>query len=254
MPEAIRWALVLSALAHVPVQAWRATRTGRWGARHAGWLRVAHPAGSPSLTGCYLAVVLPLAPIWLWPVFALGWWWSGSWLALGALSAASICGTTAPIGWLPLAILAALSVALGVSRRLGGRWRWGEWLPRGDSLDPLVQRLRTWRVVARALPRVLPWGRRPLGRDLRQYYVATGTPVSLDHAFNEYLEVAYEYGLPGLLGILGWAAVVGWHLHRGDPWSAAAVAWAVTLAGSITLRTWPFPLVGALLTWGLLER
>ena len=102
MKDAIRWALVLSALVHVVIQAlscWEAAvawhrgfRTDQfearwWRKRYAGALGVSHPSGSPSLTGLYLAVVMPLAPYPLWPVFLLGLWWASSWLSIAALVA-----------------------------------------------------------------------------------------------------------------------------------------------------------------------
>jgi hypothetical protein len=89
MRESIRWALILSALGHIAIQALSAWETGRWNGRQAGLIRVAGDnrlVGSPSLTGCYLAIVLPLAPGWLWPVFALGLWWASSGLAVVAVA------------------------------------------------------------------------------------------------------------------------------------------------------------------------
>lgn len=131
-----------------------------------------------------------------------------------------------------------------------------EYTPRGDSLDSLGLRWRTWVVVARSLPALLwrhPFGRRPLGKDLRRYITATGASIQPEACFNEYLQVAYEHGVLGVaasllgLGALGWALVTA---RGADPFVVALLTWALTMTGSITLRTWPFPLVGALLILG----
>jgi hypothetical protein len=138
------------------------------------------------------------------------------------------------------------------SRQIGGR-RWLEWTPRGDSLDPVWLRLRTWQVVGRTLldRRLWPWGRGrgQYGRDARKAITAYGLKIQPDHVFCEPLEVVYEHGIFGVLGVV--AFVVGVGLSLGvDPRRAefcSLVVWAVTMTGSVTLRTWPFPLVGALL-------
>lgn len=91
MRDAIRYALVLSAVVHVLLQALAALEARRFNGRYAGLIRVPGDprlVGSPSLTGCYLAIVLPLAPWPLWPVFALGLWWAFSWLSFVALAGA----------------------------------------------------------------------------------------------------------------------------------------------------------------------
>lgn len=251
--DAVAWALVLSALAHVPVQLARAYRTGRWGARQAGWIPMPNPNGSASLTGCYLAIALFLAP---WPVtlvLGLGLYLSHSWLALVALCVAMPVYWAGAMGWVPIAALGVILTLWWASKRRPGGWRVFEYLPRGDSWDPIAQRLLTWRVILRtwrAQPRLLLWGRGwgQCGRDLRAYRAATHEAVNDSHAFNEYLEVGYDLGLAGWLGIALWAGVVGAHLHRHDPWSAALVVWAVTMCGSTTLRVTPFWLVGALCT------
>jgi len=249
MRDAIRWALILSALVHVAVQAQGAWECGRWGLRQAGALGVANPNGSASLTGCYLAIVAPLAPWPLWPVFALGLWWSGSWLALGALGAASIWNWPVPMVWGPIvasSLLGGLLVAFRVP--IAGRAA-GEWLPRGDSWDSITQRLRTWRLILATLPAVMPWGRRPLSWDLHRYQAAAGQPMP-DAAFNEYLQVSYEYGLIGVVALVGGALLVCPHFRHGDGFSVALVVWTLTMGGSLTLRTWPFPAVGGLLVLG----
>jgi hypothetical protein len=71
-----------------------------------------------------------------------------------------------------------------------------------------------------------------------------------DHAFNEYLEVVYDRGIValGVLGVFGYLA--GRAVLSADLFAGALAVWALTMAGSITLRTWPFPLVGALLLLG----
>jgi hypothetical protein len=129
--------------------------------------------------------------------------------------------------------------------------RWLEYTPRGDSLDSIWLRARTWRVVARALPAVLPWGRRPLGRDLRRQVTATGAPLLEEHAFCEPLQIVYEYGVLGLAGLVAWGALTVPHLRAGDPFSTALVVYGLAGCGSISWRTWPFPVLGALLTLGV---
>ena len=257
MSEAIRWALLLSALVHVLVQAQGAWESGRWNSRQAGAVGVVNPDGSASLTGCYLAMIAPLAPWPLWPVFGLGLYWSGSVLAVVAVSAASWLCLLSAMGWVPIAVLSAVLGAWAVTKRLAGssRWRLFEYLPRGDSLDSIWLRARTWRSVSTALMdrRVWPFGRGwgACGRDLRRHHSATGASVMLDHVFCEPLEIVYEFGVFGVtaLGLAGLLVyrVADWH----SPFTFALLVWAFTMTGSLTLRTWPFWFVGFLLTLGV---
>jgi hypothetical protein len=75
--------------------------------------------------------------------------------------------------------------------------------------------------------------------------------VQDDHAFNEYLEVVYEYGIIGVVAAAGVSVGLLARYAYGIPlaprFDVALLVWALTMAGSLTLRTWPFPLVGALL-------
>ena len=131
--------------------------------------------------------------------------------------------------------------------------RWLEYTPRGDSFDPLTLRWATWVLVARTLPRLLwrhPFGRRPVGKDLRRYMAATGARVQPDHVFQEGLQIVYEYGWMGVVAVALFLGLVWHYAHGSGPFGVALVAWAVTMTGSITLRTWPFPLVGGLLLVG----
>lgn len=126
-----------------------------------------------------------------------------------------------------------------------------EWTPRHDSLDPIWLRLRTWKLVAQALPGVMPFGRRPLSADLRRYKGATGAQISDTYAFNEYLQVAYEHGIVGVVGVGGGLVLCG-YLAGHTPFGTSLLVWALTMTGSVTLRVWPFPALGLLLILGAL--
>ena len=98
--------------------------------------------GQRTLCAGYLALMVPFAPVWVWPALGLGLWLTGpSWGALAALSG----GLFVLGGYLGMGI--SLSLALGA---LGLWWapvirgrKLLEWIPRGDSLDSLRGRLET---------------------------------------------------------------------------------------------------------------
>src|SRR5262249_45324200 len=106
--------------------------------------------GSGPTTALYLALVLPLAPVWLWPVIGTGIFLPGSALAcLAAILGASVMYPRL-FTWFTLPILApALAAAvLLASRTVSGKphhYRGARWLERltthGASLDGLRIRM-----------------------------------------------------------------------------------------------------------------
>ncbi len=235
--DGIRWALLAVAGWQVALMT---LRRGR------GRTRGSLP--SPALTGCYLALVAPLCPWWGWPALAWGLWLTGpSWLAVVALCAASWTWLPYPMGWVPLALCSAVLVAWLVSRRLGGRWRWLEWTPRGDSLDAVALRWRIWRAMGQGMATWAHWpfgcGPGSTGVDLKRWYTSTGVkggelPGS---ALNEPLQLAYEYGVFGVAALALFAWRVGPHLGV-DPWSGVVLTGAILALGHEPMRILPLGL------------
>lgn len=196
-----------------------------------------------SVAGAFLALILPLLPLWAWPGPLLGIWLSGpSYVAVLALSAASIVRwpTAMVIG--PIVASIVLGVALRTwSPRLRQRTPL-EWTPRGDSLDSMWQRLALLRLAwstrswAGTGPGTTPYLH--LQAAARgQLAEATGT------LHNEAAQLVSEYGVVGALAVGLFAYRIGPHLTLGDPWSSAVVAGAVLSVGTMALRVAP---IGAL--------
>ena len=239
----VTWALLLQIpaaawpwlpWAWLAVAGWQVWQTAasrwRWGGRQKGSL------GSPVITSLYLALVAAFCPWWGWPVLALGlalvssmlafvavgaalvWLWPGLWLAGAA-------------GGLAVALLWCWSPVVAGQRLL-------EWTPRGDTVDSVISRARGWQLIihhgrARWLlghgpmtmePSLLKWGSR---YDLE---------LCWGEAFNEPLQVFYEYGVLGLAAVAAFCWRVVPHLTLGDPWSAAWVAGGVLAMGHWPLR------------------
>ena len=191
--------------------------------------------GSPAITAMYLALVLPLAPWWLWPAFGLGLVLTSSVLALAAVAVAGVW--LAP--WTLPFVGAGVLLLIGLwawSPMVGGR-RLGEWTLRGDTLDSTWARLYVWPIIAHDLTRERSWGfgLGPTEAPKRLRTWGSRIGVELPHEVHmEALHVLYEYGLVGLLAVVAFTWRVGMHLTLGDPWSAAWVAGCV-----LTLSHWP---------------
>ena len=198
--------------------------------------------GSPAITAMYLALVLPLAPVWAWPVLALGLAITSSVLALMAVAAVVVW--LWPSAWLPVAAGGLLVAILWAwSPTVRGR-RLGEWTLRGDTLDSVWARLAVWRIVAHDLTRERSWGfgigPNQASKRLRTWASRVG--IELPHECHmELMQVLYEYGLVGVLAVAAFCWRVGAHLTLGDPWAAAWVAGCV-----LSCAHWPMrhPTIG----------
>jgi hypothetical protein len=196
--------------------------------------------------GGLLAVLLPGA-LWIHPLLAIplavGLWkiraWT-AWLAcvvgLAMLWPRSLILT----GWLAM-LVAALSWDSWTMNRLRVRSRdtvADRWLPHGAGLDGLRARLISWAYLLRT------WSWR--GGDPRLALEAAhirsgGLAMEGDPARNEFFQVGYHYGLAGVIGLAGLAALVAARLHVGDPVSATLVTGGVVLSGTApltALRRW----------------
>lgn len=124
--------------------------------------------------------------------------------------------------------------------------RYLEYTPRGDSFDPLKARWQAYVALWRALWRNRVWltgaGPDTTERFLQRYAARTREAVPSGAAFNEPLQLCYEYGLFGFIAILTLLALALPNLKPGDPWSAAWVAGA-----TLSLFHWPcrLPMTGS---------
>lgn len=123
-----------------------------------------------------------------------------------------------------------------------------EWTPRGHSLDPWRARWHTWRALILAGWRdgsfLAGAGPGTVERTLQRYSAARRVATCAGAAFNEPLQIAYEYGAFGVLALFLFCAQVVPHLRPGDPWSAAWLIGAV-----LSLVHWPIRLPTTGLVW-----
>lgn len=117
VPEVATWAgiaLLWALLLRLPAWAWDWTAAGWvaiaggyvagivWQGLRAGWRSFGTRAparglmGSPVMLAQFLALTLPFAPWWAWPVYAVGLWVTCSWGALLALVAGGIVWYAGP--------------------------------------------------------------------------------------------------------------------------------------------------------------
>lgn len=186
-----------------------------------------------------LVLTLPFVPVPLVGMVALG-------LCLTRSLLAWIAGAVA-LGMLwpwTVGVTGPLAGVLGGLVILGRRWPGGRLsraftalTGRGPSLKTLRARWEAWRALWEARSW---WGRGPgfARRHLARAAVACG-----GHAHCEPLEYAVEYGVLGVLAMLGVAIRVLPHLRWHDPWSAAVVGGTLLFLASTPARVAP---VGAL--------
>lgn len=201
--------------------------------------------GHRTMLAGYLALVLPFASPWEWPLYAVGLWLTSSWVA--TLAAVVGIAVRYPVTGPWIAALFALVVLLEAipwtRRTLIDR------TPRGSSLDSLRVRWTTVITVARLATRDGVWWhgrgagdrlRRDRPRDdVQREFVRTRRYVLTAPFHCEPLELAYSYGLLGLAVIVALVWQVAPRLVLGDPWSAAVVAGGVLALGSSPCRVVP---------------
>lgn len=156
--------------------------------------------GNARYLGAFVAVVAPLAPRWLLPVFAVGLVLSGSWLAtLGALAGLAIRWRAAgPVLALGLPVLAVLA-----------------WMRGPEHFYTIGNRVEAWRLGLSALgaaPKRIIFGAGPAGwsGSVPALQHTSATAELFVQAHNEVLQWTYETGLVGTLLLIGW----GWHARR----------------------------------------
>lgn len=209
--------------------------------------------GQHTLFAAFLAILLPLA--WalypglgvLWVLMLVG---ISSWVGVlaGLAGLAVVEPWLAPvIGALILAVLALLA-----PRILDDHATLLDLLPRGDSLDSVKERGRTWWFLLGTMRR-WSWRTWLTGRgwdgtnqDLLRAHALRRVTHTQGTAHNDILDLIYTSGLLGvlLLGVLTWHLAPALTLR--DPWSAVVVTGVVIALGSSALR---YPSIG--LCWWL---
>jgi hypothetical protein len=191
--------------------------------------------GQRMYAGCWLAMMCCLLPLWVWPGLLVGLFLSGpSWLAVLALGAGSVVRW--PWVW-PYALSCLLGVlALFVMAKNGQVWGL-KWLPRGDTLDTVRVRLRVWRLALKHFALepgawLIGFGPGTAGRATRRWNLRHFGLEALGNMHSEPVQVVYEFGALGAMGLGLFVWQIGLGLTWGDPWSAAAVAGLVIAGGS----------------------
>jgi hypothetical protein len=213
--------------------------------------------GQRMYAGCFLALLCCLLPLWAWPGLLVGLWLSGpSWLACLALVAGSAVRWPWAMPYMGIALLGAILAITGerwIKRRRVARGLWGYYpldrlTPRGNTLVTVVTRLRVARLTVRDLLRspsawLIGFGPGTSGRASRRWNLTIqardarhargrGRGVeALGNFHSEPIQVVYEFGAVGVLGLGLFAWRVGSGMAWGDPWSAAAVAAMVMACG-----------------------
>ena len=191
--------------------------------------------GQRMYAGCWLAMMLCLLPLWAWPGLLVGLFLSGpSWLACLALAAGS--AVRWPFLWPYLSALVLGLVAL-VWWAPNGQVRWLKRLPRGDSLDSVRIRVRVYRLALRQMaldPKAfwLGFGPGTAGRASRRWNLRHSGIEALGNMHSEPVQIVFEFGALGALGLGLFVWRIGASMTWGDPWSAAAVAGLVVACGS----------------------
>ena len=177
--------------------------------------------------GSCLAMLCAALPLGFWPIVLVGLFLSGpSWAGVLALAAGSAVRWPWTMPYLASAVLVAAGMLFVPVRGDSLLNR----LPRGDSLDGMRVRITVWRLA------VAHWLRSPvtakligLGpgsgpRSSRRWNLRHPRMEALGNLHSEPVQVVYEYGLLGLLGLGLFIGRVGAGFQWGDPWTAGVVA------------------------------
>lgn len=199
--------------------------------------------GSRVLLAALLVLVWPFTHPIEWPAYAVGFWLTSSWIALGALLVAIALRYPVMVPW--LAGFAALVVVCFLVTPL--RLAIIDRTPRGGSLDGLRNRWRTakatvsltWethRVVFGWGPMLASRMHPSLARSLASESVRRQVHLDTSPIHCEPLELACTYGLLGMTAMSIFAWQLWGRVTFGDPWSASAVAGIVLSLATIPAR------------------
>jgi hypothetical protein len=201
--------------------------------------------GQRTMVAGFLALLVPFAPWWGWPVLGLGLWLTGpSWGAVLALLPGLLW--IAPRAWLTVAAGALLVAIPALCLVPIKGQRLIHWTPRGGSLDSVRGRVNVLRLAWR-LKREPGWlGRGPdtMTRDMQRYQHSTKVYIgNISELHCDPLHLCWEYGAFGVATVLLAAYRIGAGLQWGDPWSSAAVIGAGLSLTTMPLRVAPLGLV-----------
>jgi hypothetical protein len=201
-----------------------------------------HRTHTAGLLALALPGALALHPLLAVPV-TVGLWRTRTWTAWGA------AGLGVAMLW-PWTLLVSAGVGLLVAASSWDAWTMhrqtvrghgspgDRWLPHGAGLDGLRARLLSWVYLCRTWS----WRGRDTRLALEAAHIRSGwCAMEGGPARNEFLQLAYSYGLLGVLAVTGCAALALPRLHVGDPLSATLVTAAAVLAGTspvMALRRW----------------
>lgn len=264
LPSVVAWAGIAAVWFTVPAvgSIWRAVAEVAWPMAGLGLgllmlgqrIRAGHANGvlaQRTLAGAMVALLLPFAvatPLrWLGlgalAMLSLALVLTSSWLA--ALAAGAGLVTYAP--WTAWLLVPALGVGLVCLKLDRGHGMLSRYTARGNSLDSVKERLRTWTMTCLQLGGWRDW---LLGHGPDTYVKATirwsaqaRVSLTIGHAHCDPLESLYEWGCPFVLTLVGLGLRLWPHLHSGDPWSATAVTGAVLACGTLLCRVAPLGVV-----------
>ena len=201
--------------------------------------------GSPVLTGIALSAMVPLSPVWLFPLVLPGVYLTFSFTCLLGISiglAWMYPPTTLPLFLGLLVLTLSMLFAKRQEYDVVGKANWRnqrlmEWSPRGDSVDGWGARLILDRLVWAEL-----WGHRQwrgfgpgtVTDKARQWGSRANRELLSGEVHHDALQHVYEYGVIGALAIVAFVVPIAMHLRVGDPFSAA---WLVLLV--VSMIHWP---------------
>jgi hypothetical protein len=213
--------------------------------------------GGRILLAALLVLIWPFTSPIEWPLYALAFWLTSSWVALGGLAIAIAWRYPVAAPYVAIFGLVALVVlAIPALRR-----PILDLTPRGSSIKQGLMRGRTYLAMLRVTYRrprlwLFGWGPNPasrvgdsleqaLAREALLLSERRGEPISLavSPTHSEPLELVCAYGLVGLVALLWFAFDVARHLTLGDPWAASALGGAALSLATIPARAAPVGVV-----------
>ena len=197
-----------------------------------------------------------------------------AWMALG-MGMLVLPASMSRAGWLALAV--AMMVEVLCLSRVRGRMQQHSWIVPASVLcfaamlagafllkpDSALGRLHIWRMECRAIaarpwlgagPGMWPWAYGEAQEAFFRAHLGTVSPTVVrvagcpEYAFNEFLGIGVEYGIPALLLAVLLVVSSGAVLRRaGSPFAAGLTAWAVFACASYPLSVKQLRFLGAVL-------